>query len=103
MKTLFRAAVFAAIISGMLASKAQSQSSDGRPVVEPKSELQRLQWSLESQKKQIDQSGAAAARFTAWFKQEDKRIDAEKATLRAAEQRASNARSAWNNRVNPTW
>lgn len=76
--------------------------SPGRPVVQPKTETERLLATMQTQREQLEASRESAAKFTNWFTAEKPKIETLRSTLGAAEGLTAQRRLSWNTQVNPT-
>jgi hypothetical protein len=99
-----RAIVFAIAIlaSTGAAFTAFAQAPDGRPVDEPRSELERLYWSLIAQHKTLKQYEQNDKAYKAWFDREDKVIESQEAALKTAKKQVNDLRRSWHTKRNPT-
>lgn len=97
---LLLATGFAAVL--MMASPPIYSQTQGRPIVQPKNEAERLRWSLDSQKKQINESQKTVDLYNSYLRKYEVAAETTRSALRKAEKLEDRTSSSWNTRVNPT-
>jgi hypothetical protein len=96
------AILFAALFLTLSSNAASQENNRPRPVAQPKSEAQRLQWKMQAQADQLDRMSATLNRYWEWFGTERRNIEGMRGTLQSLKSRSDTVRRSWNTRLNPT-